>query len=124
MFENKNVINRVLVFRTIVRLRYPNGSSMLEHLNPFQGLINQNTSLEVPLADDILALLLLGSFPDNWEILVITLDNTRPKGKHLSLENVKSSLLNEEAHRKDRESIPDSKSLSDGRLRESGMRLK
>ena len=111
MFENKNVINRVLVFRTIVRLRYPNGSSMLEHLNPFQGLINQNTSLEVPLADDILALLLLGSFPESWEMFVVTLGNAVPQGKPVSLEMMKSSLLNEEARRKDRESIFDHKVL-------------
>ena len=40
MFENKNAINRVSVFRKIVRLRYQEGSSMVEHLNAFQGLIN------------------------------------------------------------------------------------
>ena len=40
MFENKNVVNRVSVFRKIVRLRYHDGSSMAEHLHGFQGLIN------------------------------------------------------------------------------------
>ena len=65
VFENKNVINRVSVFWKIVRLRYQDGSRMAEHLNAFQGLINQTTSLEVPLADEVLALLLLGSLSDN-----------------------------------------------------------
>ena len=60
MFENKNVVNRVSVFRKIVRLRYQDGSSMAEHINAFQGLMNQTTSLEVPLADEVLTLLLLG----------------------------------------------------------------
>ena len=45
MFEDKNVVNRVSVFRKLVRLRYQDGSSMVEHMNAFQGLINQTTSL-------------------------------------------------------------------------------
>ena len=80
-------------------------------MNAFQGLLNQTTSLEVPLDYEVLALLLLGSLPDSWETLVVTLGNAEPEGKHLSLARVKSSLPNEEAHRKDRETGTDSKAL-------------
>ena len=80
---------------------------MAKHLNAFQGLINRTTSMEVPLADEVLALLLLGSLPNCWETLMVTLCHAGSQGKQLSLEMVKSSLLNEEAHRKDRESISD-----------------
>ena len=89
MLENKNAVNRVLVFRKIVRLRYQDGSSMAEHMNAFYDLINQITLLEVPLADEVLALLLLGSLPDSWETLVVTVGNAEPEGKHLSLVRVK-----------------------------------
>ena len=84
---------------------------MAKHINAFQGLTNRTTSLEVPLVDEILTLLLLGSLSDSWETLVVTLGSTEPQGKHLTLEHVKSSLLNEEARRKDGESISDSKAL-------------
>ena len=43
MFETKNALNRFSVFKRIMRLRYQTGSSMAEHLNAFQGLINQTT---------------------------------------------------------------------------------
>ena len=56
-------------------------------------------------------LLLLGCLPDSWEMLVVTLGNVGPKGKQLSLARVKSSLLDEEARRKDKEEIFDSKAL-------------
>ena len=59
MFENKNAVNKVSIFKKIVRLRYKDGSSMAKPLNAFQGLINQTTCLEVPLADKALTLLLL-----------------------------------------------------------------
>ena len=81
MFENKNAVNKVYVFCRIVRLRYQDNSSMAEHLNAFEGLLNQNTSLEVPLADEVLALLLLGSLLDSWVTLVVTLINVAPQGK-------------------------------------------
>ena len=108
MFENKNAINRVSVFRKIVRLRYQDGSSMAEHINAFHGLMNQTSALEVTLADEVFTLLLLGSLLDSWETLVVTLGNVGPQGKHLSLEQVKWSLLNEETRR---ESISYSKAL-------------
>ena len=44
-------------------------------------------------------------------MLLVTFGNAKLKGKHLSLETVKSSLLNEEACRKDRKSITDPKAL-------------
>ena len=55
MLENKNAMNRVSIFRKIVRLRYQDGSYVAEHMNAFQWLINQTTSLEVLLADEVLA---------------------------------------------------------------------
>ena len=67
MFETKDALNRLSVFRKIVRLRYRDNSSMADHLNAFQGHINQTMSIEVPLADEMLALLLLGSLPDSGE---------------------------------------------------------
>ena len=111
MFENKNVANRISVFKKILRLRYQEGSSITEHRNAFRGLINLITSLEVPRVDEVLALLLLGSLPDNWETLVVTMGNVEIEGKHLSLECVKSSLLNEEARRKNKESFSNHKAL-------------
>ena len=111
MFQNKNAANQVSVFRKLVRLRYQDGSSMAKHMNAFQGLIHQATSLEVPLADEVLALFLLGSLPDSWETLVVTLGTAWPERKRLSLARVKSSLLDEEARWKEKDMSSDSKAL-------------
>ena len=78
MFENKNVVNRVSIFKKIVRFRCQDGSSMAEHLNVIQGLINQTTSLEVTLSNKVLALLFSGSLLDSWETLAVTLGNNGP----------------------------------------------
>ena len=96
MFQTKNALNRVSVFRKLVRLRYQDGCSMAQHLNMFQGLISQTVSLDIPLANEVLTLLLLGSLPDSWETLVVTLGNATQQ-KDLTLDMLKSSLLHEEA---------------------------
>ena len=36
MFQTKKALNRVSVFRKLVRLRYQDGSSMVEHRNTFE----------------------------------------------------------------------------------------
>ena len=36
---------------------------MVEHMNVFQRLINQSVSLDIPLVDEVLALLLIGVLP-------------------------------------------------------------
>ena len=92
MFENKNAVNSLSILENCKSL-------VSGWLNVFQELINQTTSLEVPLVDKVLVLLPLVSLLDSWETLVVTLGNVGPEGKHLSLETVKLSLLNEEARR-------------------------
>ena len=105
MFETKNALNRSFVFRKIVRLRYQDGSSMAEHLNVFQGLINQTVFLDIPLIDHVLALLLLGSLLDSWKTIVVTLGNSTPQGK-LTLDTIKSNLHNKEARQKESDLCP------------------
>ena len=41
MFENKATVNKVSVFRKIVRLRYQDGSSMVENLNTLNTRTNK-----------------------------------------------------------------------------------
>ena len=49
---------------------------------------------------------------NSWEKLVVTLGLACPEGKHLTLEKVMPSLINEEARRKDKEEITDPKTLA------------
>ena len=54
---------------------------------------------------------MFGSLPDSWETLVVTLGTARTEGKQLSLARVKSSLLDEEARRRDKDTSSDSKAF-------------
>ncbi|VFQ79367.1 unnamed protein product [Cuscuta campestris] len=74
IYERENALNKASIMRRLVKLDYKDGHSV--------------------------ALLLLSSLPESWETLVVSLSNSAPEGK-LTMDVVKSSLLNEEARRRD-----------------------
>jgi len=101
IYERKTAMNMALVIKRLAKLECRDGSSVIEHLNVFQGRINQLSAMKINLDDEVQALLLLSSLPDSWNTLVVSLSNSSPDGK-LTLEMVKNNLLNEEARRKEK----------------------
>jgi hypothetical protein len=101
MYERKTAVNKASVIKQLAKLEYRDGSSVIEHLNVFQGHINQLTAMEINLDDEVQALLLLSSLPDSWNTLVVSLSNSAPDGK-LAPDMVNNSMLNEESRRKEK----------------------
>jgi len=100
MYERKTTVNKASVIKQIAKLEYRDGSSVIEHLNVFQGHINQLTTMKINLDDEVQAPLLLSSLPDSWNTLV-SLSNSALDGK-LTPDMVKNNMLNEEARRKEK----------------------
>ena len=101
MYERKIAVNKASVIKQLAKLEYRDGSSIIEHLNVFQGHINQLIAMKINLDEEVQALLLLCSLPDSWNTFVVSLSNSAPDGK-LTPDMVKNSLLNEEARRKEK----------------------
>ncbi|KAF8413693.1 hypothetical protein HHK36_001685 [Tetracentron sinense] len=80
MYERKTASNKAFLIRKLVNLKYKEGNSIAEHLNEIQSIVNQLTSMEMVLDDELQALLLLSSLPDSWETLVVSLSNSAPDG--------------------------------------------
>uniref|UniRef100_A0A1U7WMD9 Guanylate-binding protein 4-like n=1 Tax=Nicotiana sylvestris TaxID=4096 RepID=A0A1U7WMD9_NICSY len=73
MYQAKTARNKALLMRRLVNLKLKHGTSVAEHTSEFQSLINQLSSVDMPLGDEMKALLLLSSLPDSWETLVVSL---------------------------------------------------
>ena len=110
LYERKNALNRTSLMRKIVNLKYRDGESMVEHVSTFMGFVNQLAAIKFPLDDAMQAIMLMCTLPESWENLVVTL-STSCKEENLSLLTVKTSILNEEARRRDKEPASDSKAL-------------
>lgn len=100
LYERKTTQNKTFAIRTLVNLKLKEGKSVAEHLSEFQDLVNQLTTMKIVLDDEMQALLLFSSLPDNWETLVVSLSNSAPNSV-LELTLVKDSMFNEEIRRKD-----------------------
>ena len=101
LYGRKNAFNKMSLMRKIVRLKYGDRESIIEHINTFMDYVNQLGTTKFPLDDAKQAILLICTLPDSWENLVVTL-NTSCQEENLSIQVVKTSILNEESRRKDK----------------------
>ena len=74
LYECKNALNGTSLMRKIVRLKYIEGESLVEHINTFMGYMNQLAATKFPLDDVMHAILLMCTLPDSWESLAVTLN--------------------------------------------------
>ena len=72
---------------------------IIDHLNAFQTIVDQLATMKMVMDDEMQALLLLCSLPNNQETFIVTISNSNPNGA-LSMELVKENLFNEETRRK------------------------
>ena len=99
LYARKTGNNKMFLIKQLLALKYTDGKSMTDHLNNFQGIMNQLSAMGIKFDEEIQGLLLLGSLPDSWEILRTSLSNSAPDGV-ISMDLAKSSVLNEEMRRK------------------------
>ena len=100
MYQAKTSRNKALLMRRLVNLKLQRGTTVAEHTSEFQNLVNQLASVDLQFEDEMQALLLLSSLPENWETLVVSLSNSAPNGK-LTTSMVMDALFNEEARRRE-----------------------
>jgi len=65
LYERKTAGNNIFLIRKIVNVKYEKRFSIVEHLNEFQSVVNQLSSMKTSIEDELQALLLLSSLPDS-----------------------------------------------------------
>ena len=83
----------------MISLKYQDGTPMTDHLNTFQGIINQLARINIKFEEEVQGLWLLGTLSDSWEKFRTSLSNSAPDGS-ITLDLVKSCVLDEEMRRK------------------------
>lgn len=116
MYEATNAQGKVFMIRKVMNLKLSEGRSVTQHLNDFEGLISELATSGMSLDDEMQACLLLGSLPDSWDTLVVSLSNSAPDGV-VSMSMVKNRLLNEELRRKDGASTSSQALVTENRSR-------
>ncbi|KAF8380019.1 hypothetical protein HHK36_027488 [Tetracentron sinense] len=98
------------LIKQLMSLRYQDGTPLTDHLNTFQGIINQLAGMGIKFDDEVQGLCLLGTLPDSWETFRMSLSNSALDGV-INMDLAKSSVLNEEMRRKSQGSSSQSEVL-------------
>ncbi|KAK8931243.1 hypothetical protein KSP39_PZI016330 [Platanthera zijinensis] len=76
-------------------MKMSDDASVTTHLNSFNTVTNQLSSVDIKFDDEVRALLLLSSLPDSWDSLVTAVSNSSENSK-LKFDDTVGLVLNEE----------------------------
>jgi acyl-activating enzyme 14 len=86
--------------KKLFNLKMTESTSVTQHLNNFNTITNQLSSVEIEFDDEIRALILLASLPSSWEGMRTAVSNSAGKSK-LKYDDIRDLILAEEVRRKD-----------------------
>ncbi|KAL6334618.1 hypothetical protein AAG906_019470 [Vitis piasezkii] len=75
-------------------------ASVTQHLNEFNTITNQLSSIEIDFDDELRALIILASFPNSWEAMRMAVSNSKGNEK-LKYNDIRDLILVEEIRRRD-----------------------
>ncbi|KAJ0076931.1 hypothetical protein Patl1_35721 [Pistacia atlantica] len=65
MYEKPSANNKVHLMKKLFNLKMREGASMTEHMNDFNTIINQLSSIKIDFGEEVCALILMASLPNS-----------------------------------------------------------
>ena len=100
MYEKPSANNKVYLMKKLFNLKKAEGTSIAQHLNEFNTITNQLSTVGIEFDDEVRALILLASLPNSWEARRMTVSNSAGKNK-LKYDDIRDLILSEEVCRRD-----------------------
>ncbi|RVW22925.1 Retrovirus-related Pol polyprotein from transposon TNT 1-94 [Vitis vinifera] len=100
MYEKPSANNKVHLMKKLFNLKMAENASVAQHLNEFNTITNQLSSVEIDFDDEIRALIVLAFLPNSWEALRMAVSNSTGKEK-LKYNDIQDLILAEEIRRRD-----------------------
>ena len=69
MYEKPSTNNKVHLMKKLLNLKIAKNASVAQHLNEFNTITNQLSSVAIDFDDKICALIVLASLPNSWEAM-------------------------------------------------------
>jgi hypothetical protein len=96
LYEKPSVLNKVFLMKRLFNMKMSEGGSIADHLNEFNRVTNQLSSVKVDFDDEVRALLILCSLPERWNGLVMAISNSVSGSNTLKFDDVVGVILSEE----------------------------
>ena len=86
--------------KKLFNLKMTESMTVTQHLNEFNTITNQLSSIEIDFDDEIRALIFLASLSNSWEAMRMAVSNSASKAK-LNYDDIRDLILAEEVRKKD-----------------------
>ena len=93
LYQSKSLVNKLFLRKKLYNLRMKDGDLVAEHLNAFNTLVIQLSSVDIKISNEDKCISFLCSLPDLWDILVIAIGSNTTT---LNFDGIVSALLSEE----------------------------
>ena len=100
LYEKPSASNMVFLMKRLFNMKISEGGFIADHLNEFNTITNQLSFVKVDFDDEVKALLILCSFPESWNGLVMDISNSVSSSNTLKTDDVVGVILSEEMRRK------------------------
>jgi hypothetical protein len=100
LYEKPSVSNKVFLMKILFNMKMSEGGSVVDHLNEFNMVTNQLSSIKVDFDNEVRALLILCSFPQRWTGLIMVVSNSVSSSNTLKFDEVVCVILSEEMRHK------------------------
>ena len=81
MYEKLSSNNMMHMIKKLFNLKMTENASIAQHLNEFNTITNQLSSIEIDFDDEICVLIILAFLPNSWEAMRIAVNNSTGKEK-------------------------------------------
>ena len=96
LYQSMSLVNNLFLRKKLYNLRMKDGDSVTEHLNAFNTVVSQLSSIDIKISDEDKCICLLFSLPKSWDSLVIAIGSNTTT---LNFDDIVSTLLSEEMRR-------------------------
>ena len=100
MYEKSSTNNKVYLMKKLFNLKMVENALVIQHLNEFNTITNQLSSVEIDFDDEIHALIILASLSKNWEAMRMAVSNSTVKEK-LKYNDIQDLVMVKEIRKRD-----------------------
>ena len=88
------------MMKKLFNLKKAEGTPIAQHLNEFNTITNQLSTVEIEFDDEVRVLILLAFLPNIWEVMKMAMSNSVGKSK-LKYDDIRNLILSEEVRKRD-----------------------
>ena len=100
MYKKSSAMNKVYLMQRLFNLHMSEGESVVDHINEFNMIVSQLSSVEINFEHEIKALILMSSLPESWDTVVVAISSFRGYDK-LKFDEIRDVVISESIRKRE-----------------------